>query len=263
LPLTQIWYLTREVFISLWIVIFGLQSAYLLGLFKTSHDSDLKHVSVTRLFFAIASLFITVYLIPGLWGAPLKIFSGILPPLEYSESPHGFGASQAAPSTNSNVDAEFAAFIETNKNGIVHFKNDYNKALAYAKKVHKPLMIDFTGHACANCRKTEDNVWPDAEVAKRLNNDVVLVSLYVDDKRALDPKDYMTVQWYGKERQITDIGDKFKYMEETLYGQSTQPLYVLIDNNEKLINKVRGYNPNINEYIQWLDEGVTAFKTNK
>ena len=259
----QAGYLTREVFISLWIVIFGLQSAYLLGLFKTSHDSDLKHVSVTRLFFAIASLFITVYLIPGLWGAPLKIFSGILPPLEYSESPHGFGASQAAPSTNSNVDAEFAAFIETNKNGIVHFKNDYNKALAYAKKVHKPLMIDFTGHACANCRKTEDNVWPDAEVAKRLNNDVVLVSLYVDDKRALDPKDYMTVQWYGKERQITDIGDKFKYMEETLYGQSTQPLYVLIDNNEKLINKVRGYNPNINEYIQWLDEGVTAFKTNK
>ena len=259
----QAGYLTREVFIALWIVIFGLQSAYLLGAFKTSHDSDLKHVSVTRLFFAIISLFITVYLIPGLWGAPLKIFSGILPPLEYSESPHGFGTSQNTNTTNNNIDPEFAAYIETNKNGIVHFKNDYDKALAYAKKVHKPLMIDFTGHACANCRKTEDNVWPDAEVVKRLNSEVVLVSLYVDDKRALDPKDYMTVQWYGKERQITDIGDKFKYMEETLYGQSTQPLYVMIDNNEKLLNKVRGYNPSIEEYITWLDEGIKTFKLNK
>jgi len=260
----QAGWLTREVFISLWIVIFGLQTAYLLGAFKTSHDSELKHVSVTRLFFAIASLFVTVYLIPGLWGAPLKIFSGILPPLEYSESPHGFGASQNAnASSNNNIDPEFAPYIETNKNGIVHFKNDYAKALAYAKKVHKPLMVDFTGHACANCRKTEDFVWPDAEVTKRLNNEVVLVSLYVDDKRPLDKKDYMLVQWYGKEREITDIGDKFKYMEETLYGQSTQPLYVLLDNDEKVLNKVRGYNPNIGEYIQWMDEGIKAFKLTK
>lgn len=257
-------YLTREVFITLWIVIFGLQSAYLLGAFKTSHDSDLKHISVTRLFFAIASLFITIYLIPGLWGAPLKLFSGILPPQEYSESPHGFGGQgHGAAATPNNIDSEFAAYIEINKNGIVHFKNDYDKALAYAKKVHKPLMIDFTGHACANCRKTEDNVWPDADVAKRLNNEVVLVSLYVDDKRALDPKDHMTVQWYGKERQITDIGDKFKYMEETLYGQSTQPLYVMVDNNEKLLNNVRGYNPDIKAYIEWIDEGVNTFNSNK
>jgi thiol:disulfide interchange protein DsbD len=260
----QAGYLTREVFISLWIVIFGLQTAYLLGAFKTSHDSELKNISVTRLFFAIASLFVTVYLVPGLWGAPLKIFSGILPPLEYSESPHGFGSNQNTNvSSNSKIDAEFASYIETNKNGIVHFKNDYDKALAYAKKVNKPLMIDFTGHACANCRKTEDFVWPDAEVTKRLNNDVVLVSLYVDDKRPLDKKDYMLVQWYGKEREITDIGDKFKYMEETLYGQSTQPLYVLLDNNEKVLNKVRGYNPNISEYITWMDEGINNFKLNK
>lgn len=260
----QAGYLTREVFISLWIVIFGLQTAYLLGVFKTSHDSELKNISVTRLFFAIASLFVTVYLIPGLWGAPLKIFSGILPPLEYSESPHGFGSNQNTNiSSNNSIDAEFAPFIETNKNGIVHFKNDYDKALAYAKKVHKPLMVDFTGHACANCRKTEDFVWPNAEVTKRLNNEVVLVSLYVDDKRPLDKKDYLLVQWYGKEREITDIGDKFKYMEETLYGQSTQPLYVLLDNNEKVLNKVRGYNPNISEYIAWMDEGINNFKLNK
>lgn len=258
--------LTREVFIGLWIVIFALLGVYLIGGFKTSHDSDVKHISVTRLFFAITSFFITIYLIPGMWGAPLKIFSGVLPPLEYSESPHGFGGSGSAhnTSTSSNpVDAEFAAYIEVNKNGIVHFKNDYEHALAYAKKVGKPLMVDFTGHACANCRKTEDYVWPDAEVTKRLNNDVVLVSLYVDDKRELDPKDYMKVQWYGKEREITDIGDKFKYMEETLYGQSTQPLYVLLDHNEKPIAPVRGYDPSIPDYIKWLDDGINTFKSKK
>lgn len=255
--------LTREVFISLWIVIFGLQTAYLLGAFKTAHDSDLKHVSVTRLFFAIISLFVTVYLIPGLWGAPLKIFSGILPPLEYSEAPHGFGGNQQGNASALSIDSEFSKDIEVNKNGIIHFKNDYDKALAYAKKTGKPLMVDFTGHACANCRKTEDYVWPDPEVTKRLNNNVVLVSLYVDDKRPLDPKDYRKVQWYGKEREITDIGDRFKYMEETVYGQSTQPLYVILDHDEKPLNAVRGYNPSIEEYIKWMDEGIMAFKIGK
>ena len=255
--------LTREVFISLWIVIFGLQTAYLLGAFKTSHDSDLKHVSVTRLFFAIISLFVTVYLIPGLWGAPLKMFSGILPPLEYSESPHGFGASSSSASSKLNSDPEFGKHIEINKNGIAHFKNDYENALAYAKKTGRPLLVDFTGHACANCRKTEDYIWPDPEITRRLNNEVVLVSLYVDDKRALDPKDFMTVQWYGKEREITDIGDKFKYMEEQIYGQSTQPLYVLLDHNEKQLVSVRGYKTGIEEYGKWIDEGVAAFKKKK
>ena len=257
--------LTREVFITLWIVIFGLQTAYLLGAFKTSHDSDLKHVSVTRLMFAILSLFVTVYLIPGLWGAPLKIFSGILPPLDYSESPHGFGNSTTSSSAASglNSDPEFGKHIEINKNGVAHFKNDYEKALAYAKKTGRPLLVDYTGHACANCRKTEDYVWSDEEIIKRLNNNVVLVSLYVDDKRELDPKDYMTVQWYGKEREITDIGDKFKYMEETLYGQSTQPLYVLLDHNEKKLIEVRGYDASIPEYIKWMDRGVAAFKLPK
>lgn len=255
--------LTREVFIGLWIVIFGLQGVYLIGGFKTSHDSDLKNVSVTRLFFAIVSFFITIYLIPGMWGAPLKLFSGILPPLDYSESPHGFGGSQNSHQSTINTDIEFNKYIEVNKNGIIHFKNDYEHALAYARKVGKPLMVDFTGHACANCRKTEDYIWPEPEITKRLNNDVVLVSLYVDDKRSLEPKDFMKVQWYGKERVITDIGDKFKYMEETLYGQSTQPLYVLLDNNEKPLNAVRGYNSSIEEYKAWMDEGIAKFKPSK
>lgn len=254
--------LTREVFIGLWIVIFGLLTMYLLGMFKTSHDSELKHVSVGRLFVAIASFFVTIYLIPGMWGAPLKLFSGILPPLEYSESPHGFGGSGSNHAAESSLtsDTEYGKYMEVNKNGIVHFKNEYDKAFAYAKKVGKPLLIDFTGHACANCRKTEDYVWPDPEVTKRLNNDVVLVSLYVDDKRELDPKDYMTVEWYGKQRVIKDIGDKFKYMEEKSYGQSSQPLYVMIDENGKTINSIRGYNSSIEEYVKWLDNGITNYK---
>jgi thiol:disulfide interchange protein len=254
--------LTREVFVGIWIVIFALLTMYLIGMFKTSHDSDLKHVSVSRLFVAMTSFFVVIYLIPGMWGAPLKLFSGILPPLEYSESPHGFGGSSAGASAQASLpsDAEFSKYMEVNKNGIVHFKNDYEHALAYSKKVGKPLLIDFTGHACANCRKTEDYVWPDAEVTKRLNNDVVLVSLYVDDKRALDPKDYMKVQWYGKEREITDIGDKFKYMEEKIYGQSTQPLYVLVDGNEHVLSPIRGYNPSIPEYITWLNDGISKYK---
>lgn len=257
----QAYVLTREVFIGLWIAIGTLLTMYLLGMFKTSHDSEVKHLSVTRLMIALASFFVTIYLIPGLWGAPLKLFSGILPPLEYSESPHGFGQSHApVAKTTTQKDDEFDQFMEINKNGIVHFKNDYDKALAYARKVHKPLMIDFTGHACANCRKTEDNIWPDPEVIKRLNNDVVLVSLYVDDKRALDPKDYMKVTWYGKEREITDIGDKFKYMEESIYKQSAQPLYVLVDENEQLLNSPRGYNSDKDAYIKWLDEGIQHFK---
>lgn len=258
---TQSGILTREVFIGLWIGIAAMLTMYLLGMFKTSHDSDVKHLSVTRLLIALCSFFVTIYLIPGLWGAPLKLFSGILPPLEYSESPHGFGGSHTtAANTNIPKDDEFDKYMEINKNGIVHFKNDYDKALAYARKVGKPLLIDFTGHACANCRKTEDYVWPDPEVTRRLNNNVVLVSLYVDDKRELDPKDYMTVNWYGKERQITDIGDKFKYMEESIYKQSTQPLYVLVDGNEKPLNQIRGYDPGIEDYIKWLDEGVRNYK---
>ncbi|HEY1038742.1 MAG TPA: cytochrome c biogenesis protein CcdA [Bacteroidia bacterium] len=254
--------LTREVFITIWIVIFALLTLYLLGLFKTSHDSDVKSLSVTRIFFVIFSFAITVYLIPGLWGAPLKLFSGVLPPLEYSESPRGFGTNTTTiPVVENKTDDEFSKFIEVNKNGIVHFKNDYDKALAYAKKVGKPLMVDFTGHACANCRKTEDYVWPDPEIVKRLNNDVVLVSLYVDDKRSLDPKDFMKVNWYGEEYEITDIGDKFKYMQETKYKQSAQPLYVILDHNEQPLNAPRGYKPDIQAYIQWMDEGITKFKS--
>ena len=250
--------LTRELFIVLWLSIFLLQGLYLIGAFKTAHDSPLAHVGVFRLMMALFSFSIVFYLIPGLWGAPLKLLSGVLPPVEYSESPRGFGglvseSSQKDPLTPTHKG------LERSKQGILHFKNDYSGALAYAQQINKPLLVDFTGHACANCRKTEDYVWPDPEVTQLLNDSFVLVSLYVDDKRALDAKDYDTVNWYGKERIIKDIGDKFKYMEETRFAQSSQPLYVILNHDETLLVPVRGYNPDIKAYIQWLRSGLNAF----
>ncbi len=251
--------LTREVFLAFWIGIFGLLTLYLLGFFKTHHDSDVSYLSVTRLMFATLSLSFTLYMLPGLWGAPLNLISGILPPLEYSESPHGFMAS----ASNSSIMYESQKLpegAEMNKHGIIHFKNDYKKALEYAQKVNKPLMVDFTGHACANCRKTEDFIWPDERVKNILNNEVVLVSLYVDDKRDLPENEHFEVEWYGRKRKITTIGDKFKYMEETRYGQSSQPLYVLLDHNENLLIDVRGYNPDKEAYIEWLRKGIETFE---
>jgi thiol:disulfide interchange protein len=257
----QLGILTREVFITFWIVIFALTTIYLLGGFKTAHDSAVEFLSVTRLMFVILFFSITIYLIPGLWGAPLKLFSGVLPPADYAESPNGVGGTSAnIVQTNKPTDDEYAKYIEYTKSGIPHFKNDYEHALAYARKMNKPLMVDFTGHACANCRKTEDYIWPDAAVSKRLSEDVVLVSLYVDDKRKLDEKDFMKVFWFGQEREITTIGDKYKYLEEEKYHQSTQPLYVLLDNNENLLNNPRGYQSGIEDYIKWLDEGINVFE---
>ncbi|MCX7728139.1 MAG: protein-disulfide reductase DsbD family protein [Bacteroidia bacterium] len=254
--------LTREVFLVIWIALFALLTLYLLGFFKTHHDGEVKYLSVTRLMFATLSLSFTLYMLPGLWGAPLNLISGILPPLEYSESPHGF-MNTSNPVIYSEKTNPLPDGADINKHGIIHFKNNYQLALDYAKKVNKPLMIDFTGHACANCRKTEDFIWPDERVKNILNNEVVLVSLYVDDKRDLPENEHFEAEWYGRKRKITTIGDKFKYMEETKYGQSTQPLYVLLDHQENLLTEVRGYNPDKEAYISWLKEGIKKFKEKK
>ncbi len=253
--------LTREVFLAIWIALFALLSLYLLGFFKTHHDGELKYLSVTRLMFATLSLSFTLYMLPGLWGAPLNLISGILPPLEYSESPHGFMNNNYFTQEKLNHTINIPEGAEINKHGIIHFKNKYREALEYAKKTNRPLMIDFTGHACANCRKTEDYIWPDERVKNILNNEVVLISLYVDDKRDLPENEHFEVEWYGRKRKITTIGDKFKYLEETKYGQSTQPLYVLLDHNEKLLVDVRGYNPDKEDYIRWLRTGIEKFQS--
>ncbi|MCE9538461.1 MAG: thioredoxin family protein [Bacteroidetes bacterium] len=253
--------LTREIFIAIWIAIFGLMGIYLMGWLKLAHDSVIHHLSVPRLFLAILTFSFTIYLIPGLWGAPLKLISGFPPPDFYSESPQGFGNSKSPMVVNSSQnDRETGHPKEHCPNDLPCF-HDYDQALAYAKKVGKPLMIDFTGWACVNCRKMESQVWTDPEVDKRIRNEVVLVSLYVDDKTEL-PANEQTVKKLGsRDFQIKTIGNKWSYMQTNLYKTNAQPQYILVDNNEQqLTEETAHYDSDIKKYLSWLDEGLVEFK---
>lgn len=226
--------ITRKIFLVVWIIIFGSLGIYLLGWIRFPHDSKLSRLSVPRLLMAIITLSFTVYLIPGLWGTPLKMISGFAPPEFYKKEPC--------------------------PNDLPCF-HDYDEALAYAKKTGKPLMIDFTGWACINCRKMEEQVWTDPEVDKHIRNEVVLVSLYVDDKTEL-PADQQTVKKLGeRDFKIKSIGNKWSYFQASRYKTNTQPQYVLIDNNEEMLTtETAHYDPDIKKYIDWLDSGIREFK---
>lgn len=244
--------LTREVFISLWIVIFSLLGFYLLGKLKFSHDSDSKYVSIPRVMFGIIVFGFVVYLIPGMFGAPLKIISGFPPPTFYNE---GWSLGNGSPN-----DAGEKIIPGTDPEHCPHNLNcfhDYNMALAYAKEVKKPLMVDFTGWSCVNCRKMEDNVWVDPRVLERLNKDYVLVSLYVDDKTALPEAEKHISKTTGN--KIKTIGNKWSDMQTERFGTNSQPYYVLLDAQEQMLNKPTGYDPDIEKFIAFLDEGKKAY----
>jgi len=250
----QLHLLEREVFLAIWIAIFGVLAFYLFGKITMPHDSPLSHISVGRLSLGLLVLSFTVYLIPGLWGAPLKLISAFPPPMEYSESPLGIGGS----SINSTV----IALPEGAKLGphqIVVF-DDYDKGLAYAKTVNKPIMLDFTGFACVNCRKMENNVWSDEKILPILKNEVVLISLYVDDKRELLKSEQFISKTTGAE--IETIGDKWTDFMISKYNTNTQPLYVLTDLQGNNLNEKQ---PTISyvgvtEYESWLKTGISNFK---
>ncbi len=250
----QLHLLEREVFIAIWIAIFGTLTLYLFGKIILPHDSPLTHISVGRLMFGLLVLTFTVYLIPGLWGAPLKLTSGYLPPIEYSESPLGIGISSV------NTDSiELPEGAKYGSNQILIF-DDYEKGLAYAKTVNKPIMIDFTGFACVNCRKMENNVWTDKSIVSILKNDVVLISLYVDDKRELPINERFTSKTGA---EIETIGDKWTDFMISKYNTNTQPLYVITDwngTNLNLTTPTISYTPNIPEYEKWLKTGISNFK---
>lgn len=251
--------ISREIFIVLWIVIFALLGMYLMGWFKLSHDSDLKYVSVTRLMIAILSFSFTVYLIPGLWGAPLKLISGFPPPDFYSEAPEGFGGIKTSGGSGAASHEDLPEHAHRGPNGIPAF-DDYYLALAHAKKVKKPLLLDFTGWACVNCRKMEGQVWSDSDVKRKLSEDFVLVSLYVDDKKKL-PKELQTeVTWSGSRRTLREVGHRWSYLQNTKYLSSTQPQYWIIDSDEARYSDSTSYDPDIEKYIQWLDKGLEKFK---
>ena len=250
----QLHLLEREVFLTIWIAVFGTLAFYLFGKITLPHDSPMAHISVGRLSLGLLVLSFTIYMIPGLWGAPLKLINAFPPPMEYSESPLGFGGSG-----NHSPTAILPDGAKLGPHQIVVF-DDYDKGLAYAKTVNKPIMLDFTGFACVNCRKMENNVWSDKRVLSILKNDIVLISLYVDDKRELPKNEQFISKTTGSE--IETIGDKWTDFMITKYKTNTQPLYVLTDLAGNSLNETTptiSYT-NIEEYESWLKIGISKFK---
>lgn len=224
--------LDREVFISLWIVIFGLLGIYLMGWLKFPHDDPEHRTNVPQFFIGMISLAFTVYMIPGLWGAPLKAISAFAPPMNTQD----FNLQKSA------VEPKFT---------------DYDEGMAAAARLGKPVMIDFTGFGCVNCRKMEAAVWTDAKVADILNNDYVLISLYVDDKTPL--REPIQVTENGQQRTLRTVGDKWSYLQRTKVGANTQPFYVLLDNDGMPLNGSRSYDEDIQQFVDFLQKGLDNY----
>ena len=246
--------LERETFISIWIVIFGLLTMYLLGKIKLSHDSDVKHLSVGRLFMAIITGAFTVYMIPGLWGAPLKLISAFPPPQEYSESPYGVGYTLGGEELVKEEGQHLGP------QGIMAF-HDYDEGMAYATSVNKPVMLDFTGKACVNCRKMEQGVWSDTQIKNILKNEVVLISLYVDDRKKLPVEDQYETTLAGKTKKVRTIGDKWMVLQANTYQTNSQPYYVMLDRKAQPLLENANYQDygSVAVFKDWLNRGLLAF----
>ncbi len=251
----QTHFLEREVFIAIWIMIFGLLTMYLLGFLKFAHDSDLKYISVGRLSVAILTGTLTLYMIPGLWGAPLKIINAFPPPMQYSESPFGVGNSQGG-----SVIAHEEEGQHLGPQGIMVF-HDYDTGMKYAKEVNKPVVLDFTGHACVNCRKMEEQVWSDANVKNMLASDVVLISLYVDERIDLPKSEQYETTMAGKTKKVKTTGDKWMVLQANTYGTNSQPYYVFLDHNEKQMLEPANYQDygTVELFSDWLNRGLKEF----
>lgn len=228
--------LDRETFLALWIVLFALLGFYLLGKVKFPHDDDDTRVSVPRFFMALASLAFAVYMLPGLWGAPLKAVSAFAPPMQ----------TQDFNLYNNEVHAKF---------------DDYDLGMEYARQHGKPVMLDFTGYGCVNCRKMELAVWTDPKVSDIINNDYVLITLYVDNKTPLSSP--VKIMENGTERTLRTVGDKWSYLQRVKFGANAQPFYVLIDNEGKPLNKSYSYDESIPKYIEFLQTGLENYKKEK
>lgn len=251
----QLHWLEREVFLAIWIAVFGTLAFYLFGKIQLPHDSPTTNISVGRLSLGLLVLAFTVYMIPGLWGAPLKLISGFPPPMQYSESPYGVGYMKSGGGTASAAQ-EFPEGSHLGPQDIIAFK-DYDTGVAYAKKVGKPILLDFTGFACVNCRKMEERVWSEPKILKLLKEEVVLISLYVDDKRPLPDGATLTSEISGK--KLRYIGQKWSEFQILRYQANAQPFYVLMDHDESNLVEPVGYTPDVDEYYAWLQSGVKAF----
>ena len=247
-------YLEREMFIAIWIMIFSLFTMYLLGFLKFSHDSDLKYISVSRLSVAIFTGTLTIYMIPGLWGAPLKLIAAFPPPLEYSESPYGVG-NRLGGSAVEHVEGQHLG-----PQGIMAF-NDYDLGLAYAKEIGKAVVIDFTGKACVNCREMEQAVWSNSVIKEILKNDVVLISLYVDLKTKLPKEKQYETTLAGKTKKVRTIGDQWMVLQANTYGTNSQPYYVFLNHEEEMLVENANYQDygTVDLFKDWLNRGLEEF----
>ena len=228
--------LDRETFLALWIVIFALLGFYLLGKIKFPHDDDDNKVGVSRFFMALISLAFAVYMVPGLWGAPLKAVSAFAPPMQTQD-------------------------FNLYKNEVHAKFDDYDLGMEYARLNGKPVMLDFTGYGCVNCRKMEAAVWTDPKVSDLINNDYVLITLYVDNKTPLTEN--VKIVENGTERTLRTVGDKWSYLQRVKFGANAQPFYVLLDNQGKPLNKSYAYNEDIPKYIEFLQTGLENYKKGK
>jgi thiol:disulfide interchange protein len=248
--------LDREVFLSLWVVIFALIGFYFLGKLRLPHDSEVKYISVQKLLLAIVTFSFVVYMIPGLWGAPLKALSGYLPP----ETSQDFNISQqsAGSQESANLISERIKYAN-----LFHFPRglqgffDYKQGLAYAKKMNKPVFIDFTGHGCVNCREMEARVWSDPTVMSRLQNDFVLIALYVDDKTELPESEWYTSTYDQKVKKT--IGGQNADLQITKYNNNAQPHYCLVNSDGKLLVAPKNYDRSVENFIAFLESGKAKF----
>jgi thiol:disulfide interchange protein DsbD len=245
----------RDIFLIIWIVIFGMWSLYLLGKLRLSHDSEINFLSLPRLFFAMFILGFTIYMIPGLWGAPLKGISAWLPPQTTQEFDLYSNAGSAV--TKIETSGKKYAGLFHAPHGLDAFY-DYEQGLAYAKSVNKPILIDFTGWSCTNCRKMEASVWPDKEVLRRLREDYVLISLYVDDKTELSVEEKYNSAFSGK--KVSSIGQKWSDFQASKFGTNSQPYYVIADHTGTVLVAPQAFNLDVNNYIKFLESGKVAFE---
>lgn len=228
--------LDREVFLALWIVIFALLGMYLMGKIRFSHDAPADHVGVGRFFMSLVSLSFAVYLLPGLWGAPLKAVSAFVPPLSTQD---------------------FSLY----ESGSAHAFDDYDEGMRYAAAEHKPVLIDFSGYGCVNCRKMEGAVFDTEKIRSLISENYVMITLMVDDKRALEIP--FKVQENGKILDINTIGDKWSFLQRYKFGANTQPYYVILDNEGRMIGSSRSYDENVGEFAEWLVAGIERYNNKK
>jgi thiol:disulfide interchange protein DsbD len=250
-------FLTREIFIAVWVAVFAIMGLYLLGKIRFSHDTPLAHLSVTRFMFALSSIVFAIYLLPGMWGAPLYMIDGIAPPRTHSEDNFRFVKG------NTEIEGDTLALRFKNDmhevgDGSILVFHDLEKGREYARLANKPVLVDFTGFSCANCRKTENMVWTNDKVRSILQEQMVIISLYCDDKQLLPESE----QVFSKELngKMKNIGNKWSEYQIKKYGQLSQPLYIIQDVNGNDLSEPRGYDPSVEDYQKFLTKGIAKFK---